>query len=149
MAFSYVLDFDRPLVHRQESLTIINNFLITFCQDNRLTTSRLLPAGQDDSVSDVDSGSIDTGGTEQTPVHQLLTIFEHCGFFDHIQEVFNVNCLVVPYRCALTALFLNMAIVAPNYLLKKINIAQVLSHSLMFPHSVMFSHSPHSYILPF
>lgn len=125
MAFSYVLDFERPVVHRQESLTIINNFLITFCQDNRLTTSRLLPAGQDDSISDVDSGSIDTrGSNDQTPVHQLLTIFEHCGFFDHIKEIFNVESFVVPYRCALTALILNMAIVAPTYLLKKINSAQ-------------------------
>jgi hypothetical protein len=121
MAFSYVLDFERSIVHRQESLTIINNFLITFCQDNRLTASRLLPAGQDDSISDAGSGSIDTRGSDQTPVHQLLTIFEHCGFFDHIQEIFNVKSFVVPYRCALSSLFLNIAIVAPNYLLKKIN----------------------------
>lgn len=127
MAFSYALDFERGEMYRKESLLIINNFLMTFCHDNKLTSSQLLPT-QDESVSEDTDNSISPANPKSSSDHdainELLKIFEHCGFFDHLKDILDIKPTIIPYRCAVSALLLNMALIAPDCLRRKIHESQ-------------------------
>lgn len=96
MAFSYALDFDRNESYRKESILIINNFLITFCHDNKMGSLHLLPY-HDESFSDMETASAESSSkhsAENNPVNQLLKIFEHFGFFDYLPQLFDIS----PYQ---------------------------------------------------
>ncbi|KAJ3327409.1 hypothetical protein HDU76_011848, partial [Blyttiomyces sp. JEL0837] len=117
MAFSYVLDFDRSDILRTEALLIINNFVITFCHDNKLSPVNLIPSNED-SLTDIDTTEENTSDTQNEKVLELLKIFDHCGFFDRIRETLDGERVSVSYRCAMAELLLNLTILAPDFVFK-------------------------------
>ncbi|KAJ3339572.1 hypothetical protein HDU93_007989 [Gonapodya sp. JEL0774] len=113
MAFSYVLDWERPEGPRKEALQIINNFLITFCHDNGLDNARLVSQAESAPRNNGESSS-DMNYT-YNPVKELLGIFEACGFFEKLADVLNVEVTQPEYRLALAELLVNLCIVAPEF----------------------------------
>ncbi|KAI9356550.1 hypothetical protein DFJ73DRAFT_230265 [Zopfochytrium polystomum] len=57
MAFSYLLDHERSEQLRGEAALIINNFLITFCHDNKIAAPDLISGGLDFLQQEVPSSS--------------------------------------------------------------------------------------------
>ncbi|KAI9346486.1 hypothetical protein BDR26DRAFT_855664 [Obelidium mucronatum] len=134
MAFLYALDFERNYTLRKEALLIINNFLITFCHDNKISRVPLLPTS-DESLADIDavlaqSDSESTGVTEndeendlnaQNKIADLLELFEHCGFFEQIRALITqCDKFTSIYMDALTGLLLNLFILSPVYMFQKL-----------------------------
>ncbi|KAJ3026427.1 UNVERIFIED_CONTAM: hypothetical protein HDU68_005664 [Siphonaria sp. JEL0065] len=140
MAFLYALDFERNYTLRKEALLIINNFLITFCHDNKINQVALLPTS-DESLAEIDtvadaannvkefrvreSMSSENNAINQneaySKVTDLLDLFEHCGFFDQLRALItDCDKFTSIYMDALTGLLLNLSILSPSFMYQKL-----------------------------
>ncbi|KAJ3128918.1 tRNA-splicing endonuclease subunit Sen34 [Physocladia obscura] len=124
MAFLFALDFERSYTLRKEALLIINNFLITFCHDNKISEIALLPIS-DESLVDIqaslkDESKDDEDSNSLNKVLDLLELFDNCGFFEQLKALL-VDCdkFAIIYMDALTQLLLNLCILAPKVLFQK------------------------------
>ncbi|KAJ3397089.1 hypothetical protein HDU92_000789 [Lobulomyces angularis] len=109
MAFSHALNFECGFAVRQESLAIINNFVITYCNDHGLKA---------DEVNFNKSNVVDMNSNSEN-IKRLFLVFENSGFFDHMESLLTKDSLILSYKCILTELFLNLAIISPNTIRKK------------------------------
>ncbi|KAJ3202052.1 hypothetical protein HDU82_007653, partial [Entophlyctis luteolus] len=130
MAFSYVLDAERNYTLRKEAVLIVNNFLITFCHDNKLNQFSLLPSS-DESLAELNQLSRESvSGNE---IDDLFELFEHCGFFEHLKSVISdCGTFSVVFMDALSALLLNLCIVAPKIFFVKMGGSDTWDGLLMF-----------------
>jgi hypothetical protein len=99
---------------RKEAALVINNFVITFCHDNKIRQG-LLPS-VDDSFSDMDVNLIN-----DTKVGELFLIFEHCGFFERLKDTLESGKSIIVYCCAISELLLNLFTISPVVLHQKIS----------------------------
>ncbi|KAJ3416813.1 hypothetical protein HDV05_008398 [Chytridiales sp. JEL 0842] len=121
MAFSYALDLERSEPLRKEAIVIINNFLITFAHDNKFSTVPLIPGG-DDIQQDVEMVPADLDSMpSQGALPQLLSIFDQCGFFERLRELLDADKTMISYICSLSELFLNLSLITPDFLHKKLS----------------------------
>ncbi|KAJ3298784.1 hypothetical protein HDU79_006827 [Rhizoclosmatium sp. JEL0117] len=123
MAFLYVLDFERNYTLRKEALLIINNFLITFCHDNKISQVALLPTS-DESLAEIDMEEASRQLNSPDPynkISELLELFEHCGFFEQLRAlVADCEKYTIVYMDALTGLLLNLCILSPQFMHQKL-----------------------------
>ncbi|KAJ3194689.1 hypothetical protein HK101_002163 [Irineochytrium annulatum] len=112
MSFSFILDFAKEDFLRKEAILIINNFLITFCQDNKITPLELLPDRNDDN--DCVDGNDEHRNESTNPMATILQLIDNCGFFDRIRDTLICDRSMVAYRCAMTELLLNLFILTPD-----------------------------------
>ncbi|KAJ3350970.1 Serine/threonine-protein kinase plk4 [Entophlyctis luteolus] len=130
MAFSYVLDAERNYTLRKEAVLIVNNFLITFCHDNKLNQFSLLPSS-DESLAELNQLSRES--VSGNDIDDLFELFEHCGFFEHLKSVISdCGTFSVVFMDALSALLLNLCIVAPKIFFVKMGGSDTWDGLLMF-----------------
>lgn len=106
MAFTYALDPDRQEIIRKEAFHLINNFVIRFCRDHDLTSATLSKA---------------TDRSQNTYLMQLLEGFENCLFFDRLSEIFEPERFILGYPSALTELFMNLMLIAPEHMKQRLS----------------------------
>ncbi|TPX31473.1 hypothetical protein SmJEL517_g05189 [Synchytrium microbalum] len=120
MAFAYILDFERVESIRKEAFLVINNFIITFCVDNKLKGGSM-----ETDESSIDQDVIDlnnivgngNGKIGPDPTSELLKIFDHCGFFDKLRDVLSEPPrAAVAYRTAVSEILVNLLLINPDAL---------------------------------
>ncbi|KAJ3233269.1 hypothetical protein HDU81_002362 [Chytriomyces hyalinus] len=130
MAFLFVLDFERNYMLRKEAVLIINNFLITYCHDNKISSVALL-SQSDESLADISAVSKNADGDssvatqsqeKDSKISELLDIFDHCGFFELLGDLIR-GCdeFAIIYMDALTGLLLNLMILASKPMFSKLS----------------------------
>ncbi|KAJ3247805.1 hypothetical protein HDU77_008438 [Chytriomyces hyalinus] len=130
MAFLFVLDFERNYMLRKEAVLIINNFLITYCHDNKISSVPLL-SQSDESLADISAVSKNADGDssvvaqlheKDSKISELLDIFDHCAFFEHLGDLIR-GCdeFAIIYMDALTGLLLNLMILASKPMFSKLS----------------------------
>jgi hypothetical protein len=51
---------------------------------------------------------------------ELLAIFDHCGFFERLREILDSDKTMLSYRCALSELLVNLCLLTPDIIYRKL-----------------------------
>ncbi|KAJ3294090.1 hypothetical protein HK104_003942, partial [Borealophlyctis nickersoniae] len=130
VAFECLLDAGRGEGVRKEGVGVVVNFLVTYCRDSKIGR---VGGGASDGSSMGGSRSTRSSPSASQPqqeeteaVSEMLTVFDKCGFFERVGELLRCPPNWVAYRCAMSELLLNLTMISPGHVRRKVREADAV-----------------------